>query len=94
MITHFQPIYPVSPLLTDHIYCYYTVQSDRADFRSAHYSFPHTYNAVSLYRGAAFSNMNGQLKIVGDGSDTLTCVLQGKRQHPVTGGPCPALFRA
>jgi AraC-like DNA-binding protein len=83
MITHFQPIYPVSPLLKDHIYCYYTVQSDQEDFRSAHYSFPHTYNAVSLYCGAAFSNANGQLKIVGDNSDTLTCVLQGKRQHPL-----------
>lgn len=83
MISHFQSVYPVNPLLRDYIYCYYTVNSALSEFRSKHYSFPHTYNAVSLYRGAHISSSDGNLTVSGNGSERLTCVLQGKRQRPL-----------
>jgi hypothetical protein len=83
MISHFQPVYPVNPLLQPYIYCYYTVNGTSPHFHSKHYSFPHTYNAVSLYRGADISSSDGNLKVSGNGSVSLACVLQGKRQYPL-----------
>ncbi|QXV63806.1 AraC family transcriptional regulator [Mucilaginibacter sp. 21P] len=83
MIPQFQLVYPVSPLLKEHIYCFYSLKSDAGDFQSRHYSFPHTFNAVTVYLGASIYYAGGQLKITGDGSKDMVCVLQGKRQRPL-----------
>jgi AraC-like DNA-binding protein len=83
MISQFHPIYPVSPLLKEHIYCYYTLKSYTSDFYSTHLSFPHTFNAVTFYKGVNISCADGHLTITGNGADNRVCVLQGKRQGPL-----------
>ena len=83
MTEHFQLIYPVSDRLKEHIYCYYTINSTSDDFVSRHYSFPHTYNAVTIYNGATFNCTDAHLKVEGDGHSPGFCLLQGKRQAPL-----------
>ncbi|TWR28904.1 AraC family transcriptional regulator [Mucilaginibacter pallidiroseus] len=83
MISEFKPVYPVSPLLKEYIYCFYTLKSDADNFQSRHYSFPHTFNAVTIYCGASIHYTGGQLAVTGNGSNNISCVLQGKRQSPL-----------
>jgi len=83
MIDNLQTIYPVSPLLKDHIYCYYTIDTTPAHFKSKHYSFPHTYNALSIYNSAAFDKDSNDLRVKGNSNNTPLCILQGKRQGPL-----------
>lgn len=80
MINNFQPVYPVSPILKDHIYCYYCYESYDDNYQSVHSSFPHVYNALSIYSAASLEFNPQFLKAVGDGNNLPSCVLQGKRQ--------------
>lgn len=83
MIQQFKTIYPASPLLSQYIYCYYTIDSTASDFKSVHYSLPHTYNALSIYSSAAFELTHTTLKATGSAAAAPLCILQGKRQQPL-----------
>lgn len=83
MINHFKPEYPVSAALKDHIYCYYFYESDDEDYTNIHYSFPHVYNALTIYSAADIELSSLSLKAVGNQWAPASCVLQGKRQSPL-----------
>ncbi|MES2064286.1 MAG: helix-turn-helix domain-containing protein [Bacteroidota bacterium] len=83
MINHFKPEYPVSPALKDHIYCYYFYESDDENYTNIHYSFPHIYNALSIYSTANVELSSQFLKAMGNKWAPASCVLQGKRPSPL-----------
>lgn len=83
MINHFQPLYPVCQTLKDHIYCYYFYESNDESHTNIHFSFPHVYNALSIYSTASMELSSHFLKAVGDKQASPSCVLQGKRQSPL-----------
>jgi AraC-like DNA-binding protein len=82
MIEDIKTFYPTADLLKDSIYCYYLIEGDSPQFKSIHYSFPHVYNAVSIYNSASFSYTH-HLKVTGNANSSPLCLLQGKRQSPL-----------
>jgi AraC-like DNA-binding protein len=82
MISNLQTIYPISTLLEKYIYCYYIIEST-SDFKSSHYSFPHTFNALSIYDNGIFIKGKHRIKVVGNNAYAPFSVLQGKCQNPL-----------
>ncbi len=84
MIDNLYTVYPSSPLLSKYIYCYYIIENTDTNFRSLHYSFPHTFNAVSIYSGGNYFIEKQQIKIIGSAeSSSPFTILQGKCQKPL-----------
>lgn len=79
----FTPVYPQHPLLRQYIYCYYCLESNDPFFFSAHDSFPHTYNALSIYDHADVILDNHSILATGSNNNKASCILQGKRLAPL-----------
>ena len=62
---------------------YYLIRDDNPDFSNTHYSFPHTVNAVTIYRQASFNSSFMESSISHDPDNDFLSLLQGKRQYPL-----------
>jgi AraC-like DNA-binding protein len=83
MLDQLQIVYPTADALQDLIYCYYIIEDTADDYRSLHYSFPHTLNAVTIYDNGIFINSGNSIKITGGRPYVPFCLLQGKRLSPL-----------
>lgn len=83
MAPNIQTLYPHADLLAKYIYCYYFLEGTNSDFKNVHYSFPHTYNAITIYSNG--SNQTEEEKIIINGNDSGSpfLILQGKRTKPL-----------
>lgn len=71
------------PALQKYIEFYYFIRNDGPDFKSVHYSFPHTINAISIYKHAAYYAEVGLAGISNDFNNDYLTLLQGKCQVPL-----------
>ena len=71
------------PLLAEYIDFYYFIRNDAPDFKSRHYSFPHTVNVLSIYQHASFTSSLGKVCIYHDQERPFLTLLQGKCQIPL-----------
>ncbi|TDO20755.1 helix-turn-helix domain-containing protein [Pedobacter duraquae] len=69
--------------LREYIDFYYLIRNECADFKNTHYSFPHTVNAVTIYKEAAFYSSFTESNVSHDSANNFITVLQGKRQLPL-----------
>jgi len=82
MNNHLHTITPRSAF-TKYVSLYYFIKSDDPLFKSKHYSFPHTYNALSIYKNAAFEFGPGYMKASADEHGGYATVIQSKKQAPL-----------
>ena len=82
MINHFRTISP-SEALRDYVACYYFIKSSDENFTSKHYSFPHTFNALSLYKDSEFESQPPSFTITHSLTPNYLAVIQAKRQGPI-----------
>lgn len=83
MIDNLYTVYPSSPLLAKYIYCYYIIENTNTDFKSLHYSFPHTFNAISIYNRENYSIGKQKISVIGSAESSSFSILQGKCQNPL-----------
>lgn len=69
--------------LRDYVSCYYVLKSDDSNFSSKHYSFPHTYNALSIYKNCDFDVTDFSFTAKESGSDNFRMFVQLKIQKPL-----------
>lgn len=82
MTNHFHTVEPCEEL-KKYVACYYFLKSDDQNFSSRHYSFPHTYNALSIYKDSSFdskpSNFNARQSL----TPNYQLFIQVKKQAPL-----------
>jgi len=84
MLDLIKTFYPVNEQLKPFIYCYYLIEDTPDDLHNLHYAFPHTYNAVSIYKSAELVNHHQHFIVSGKpGDESPLCILQGKCSHPL-----------
>ncbi|WP_316831942.1 helix-turn-helix domain-containing protein [Pedobacter aquatilis] len=71
------------PALAKYIDFYYFIREERHDFRSAHYSFPHTCNVVSIYHKANGKRSDKVVEVFEDPQREFMTLLQAKRPMPL-----------
>jgi len=71
------------PALQKYIEFYYFIRNQAADFKSIHYSFPHTINVLSIYKQANYHSVVGHVEIYNDPKSNYLTILQGKCQMPL-----------
>lgn len=71
------------PCLSKYIDFYYFILEDRTDFRSTHYSFPHTCNVVSIYHQANGIKGAEMVEIFEDSDREFMTLIQAKRPKPL-----------
>lgn len=72
-----------SPALEKYVAFYYFVKSDDPNFRSAHYSFPHTYSVLSIYKNVEPHYKEDHFITKGSESENIKCFVQIKKQAPL-----------
>lgn len=82
MTNHFHAIEPCEAL-KDYVACYYFIKSDDEEFSSRHYSFPHTYNALSIYKNSNFESSPSVFNVNQSYTPNHRMVLQVKKQAPL-----------
>lgn len=82
MNDHLHTINPQSAF-KKYISLYYFIKSDDPDFSSKHYSFPHTYNALSIYRDCSFDFAPDHIKVSASSAPNYTTIVQHKKQAPL-----------
>ena len=84
MLELIKTYYPINEQLKPFIYCYYLISDTPDDLHNLHYSFPHTFNAVSIYKSARLTQQHRHFTLTGDGPHGRSlCLLQGKFQYPL-----------
>src|SRR5882757_833722 len=78
----FQSIEPCSAL-KKYVACYYFIKSEDSNFTSIHYSFPHTYNSLSIYKDGNFECNPSHFKVVQSHIPNYSALVQKKQQSPV-----------
>jgi AraC-like DNA-binding protein len=81
MNNHLHTIAPQSAF-TKYVSLYYFIKNDDPSFHSKHYSFPHTYNALSIYKNASFIFGPGYMRAWADENAGYSTVIQSKKQAP------------
>jgi AraC-like DNA-binding protein len=69
--------------LKQYIACYYFIKSDDPGFVSRHYSFPHTYNALNIYKDSAFEATPHHFKVSESATPNYSTFIQKKQQAPL-----------
>lgn len=82
MKNHFHTIEPCLAL-KKYIACYYFIKSDDPNFSSRHYSFPHTYNALSIYKDSAFDSSPSKFNATPSTVPNYQMFIQVKKQAPL-----------
>lgn len=82
MTNHFHTVEPCEAL-KKYVACYYFIKSDDKNFSSKHYSFPHTYNALSIYKNADFNSIPSNFKAKESLVPNHRLVIQIKKQTPL-----------
>lgn len=83
MAPKIQTLYPHSGLLAQYVYCYYFFEGTNSDFKNVHYSFPHTYNAITIYSNGSHQIEEEKIIINGNDNSSPFVILQGKRTKPL-----------
>lgn len=84
MIELIKTFYPANQQLKPFIYCYYLIEDTPGDLHNLHYAFPHTFNAVSIYKSARLVNHYRHFAVTGGNiNDQPLCLLQGKCSYPL-----------
>lgn len=71
------------PALQKYIEFYYFIKNQSSDFKSIHYSFPHTINVVSIYKQANYHSKVGHIEVYNDSKSNYLTIIQGKCQMPL-----------
>lgn len=66
-----------------YISLYYFIKNDDPDFISKHFSFPHTYNALSIYRDSSFEFAPDYIRVLPANAKNYTTHIQFKKQAPL-----------
>ncbi|TCC88162.1 AraC family transcriptional regulator [Pedobacter frigiditerrae] len=82
MENHFHTIEPCEKL-KEYVACYYFIKSDDQDFTSKHYSFPHTYNALSIYKDSSFDSKPSNFSVRQSLNPNYQIFVQVKKQAPL-----------
>ncbi len=82
MTNHFHSIAPAESL-KDYVACYYFIKSDDQNFSSRHYSFPHTYNALSIYKDGDFDSKPSNFNVQQSLTSNYQMFVQVKKQAPL-----------
>lgn len=82
MNSPFKAIEPCEAL-KKYIACYYFIKSDDPNFSSQHYSFPHTYNALSIYKDSSFHSKPSNFKVSQSPTPNYQIFVQVKKQAPL-----------
>lgn len=82
MSNHFHTVEPCEAL-KKYVSCYYFIKSDDPHFASRHYSFPHTYNALSIYKDSSFDTKPSNFCARQSSTPNYQAFLQVKRQAPL-----------
>ncbi len=82
MTDHFHTIEPCEAL-QKYVACYYFIKSDAKDFTSRHYSFPHTYNALSIYKDSSFDSKPSNFSASESLTPNYQMFVQVKKQAPL-----------
>ncbi|MES2650290.1 MAG: helix-turn-helix domain-containing protein [Bacteroidota bacterium] len=82
MTNHFHTIAPCEAL-QKYVACYYFIKSDNPDFTSRHYSFPHTYNALSIYKDSSFESKPSDFSASQSLIPNYQIFVQVKKQAPL-----------
>lgn len=83
MAPNIQTLYPYSGALAQYVYCYYFFEGTDGDFKNMHYSFPHTYNAITIYSNGSYQIEEEKIIINGNDNGSPFIILQGKRTKPL-----------
>ena len=65
MLELIKTYYPINEQLKQFIYCYYLISDTPDDLHNLHYSFPHTFNAVSIYKSAFVTHQHRHFTVTG-----------------------------
>jgi len=82
MANHFHTIAPCQSL-QKYVACYYFIKSEDQNFSSRHYSFPHTYNALSIYKDGAFDTRPLNFSACQSSTPNYQLFVQVKTQAPL-----------
>lgn len=82
MTNHFHTIVPCEAL-QKYVACYYFIKSDDQNFSSKHYSFPHTYNALSIYKDGNFDSKPSSFSARQSQTPNYQLFVQVKKQAPL-----------
>lgn len=69
--------------LKPYISCYYFIKSEDPNFSSKHYSFPHTYNALTIYKDVTFKRNPASVNIYQSEQPNVEMFIQIKKQAPL-----------
>ncbi|WP_379083948.1 helix-turn-helix domain-containing protein [Pedobacter sp. UC225_65] len=78
----FETIEPCEAL-KEYVACYYFIKSEDPNFTSRHYSFPHTYNALSIYKDSHFDSNPSHFSARQSLIPNHQIFVQVKRQAPL-----------
>ncbi len=78
----FETIAPCEAL-RPYVACYYFIKSEDPNFTSQHYSFPHTYNALSIYKDGLFDSSPSHFNAKQSSTPNYQLFIQVKRQAPL-----------
>jgi AraC-like DNA-binding protein len=82
MMSDFHTIEPCEAL-KPYVSCYYFIKSDDPKFSSRHYSFPHTYNALSIYKDVLIEKKPSSVSIFESATPNYEMFIQIKKQAPL-----------
>lgn len=82
MTNQFHTIAPCDDL-KKYVACYYFLKSDDPNFNSRHYSFPHTYNALTIYKDSSFNSKPSNFSAVQSSTPNYQLFIQVKQQAPL-----------
>jgi len=82
MTDQFHTIAPCEEL-KKYVACYYFLKSDDQNFSSRHYSFPHTYNALSIYKDSLFDSKPSNFNARQSSEPNYQMFVQVKKQAPL-----------
>lgn len=66
-----------------YISLYYFIKNDDPDFISKHFSFPHTYNALSIYKNSSFEFAANYVRVSPGNDKNYSTLIQIKKQAPL-----------
>lgn len=82
MNNQFHTIAPCEEL-KKYVACYYFLKSNHENFSSRHYSFPHTYNALSIYKDSSFNYKPFNFSAIQSSIPNYQLFIQVKQQAPL-----------
>jgi len=78
-----ETFYPQLERLKPYIAYYYFIKTDSPDFKTAWYSFPHVYNAVSIYKQVGCEVQKEKVRIIESKAEAYVTMVQAKCQEPL-----------